>query len=188
MKGAVLDHYTCGGAAMSGLVHIYAGTGKGKTTASIGLCVRAVGRNKKVIFAQFLKTEATGELVSLEKLGVEIIRSSNRLGFTHKMDDDARIICRKDQENIMEKIRDSLSGGTVDLLVLDEVLDALNTGMLDDVSFRSFVDTKPANMELVLTGRNPAPWLIEAADYFSDIQKVKHPYDRGIKARTGIER
>ncbi|MDR2433984.1 MAG: cob(I)yrinic acid a,c-diamide adenosyltransferase [Treponema sp.] len=173
---------------MNGLLHIYAGSGKGKTTASIGLCVRAAGRNKHVIFAQFLKSETTGELVSLKKLGIEIIRSTLRLGFTSKMDEEAKVRCRKEQEGIMEKIRERLSGGTADVLVLDEVLDALHTGMLDDGYFRSFIDNKPAGLEVILTGRNPAPWLIEKADYFSDIQKIKHPYDRGIKARTGIER
>jgi cob(I)alamin adenosyltransferase len=173
---------------MSGLIHIYAGTGKGKTTASVGLCVRAAGRDKKVIFAQFLKTEATGELRSLETLGIAVIRSSLRLGFTNKMDEKAKGLCREEQEDIMKRIREKLSGEGADVLVLDEVLDALNAGLLKEDAFRSFIGGKPPDLEVVLTGRNPAPWLIEAADYVSDVQKVKHPYDRGITARTGIER
>ncbi|MDR1948249.1 MAG: cob(I)yrinic acid a,c-diamide adenosyltransferase [Spirochaetaceae bacterium] len=176
---------------MGGLIHIYAGTGKGKTTASVGLCVRAAGRNQKVIFAQFLKTEDSGELVSLEKLGLEIIRSGLRLGFTNNMDEKTKTLCRAEQEGIMERIRERLSGEKVDLLVLDEVLDALNAGMLDEPAFCSFIANaagRPDDPEIVLTGRNPAPWLVEMADYVSDVQKVKHPYDRGIKARIGIER
>jgi cob(I)alamin adenosyltransferase len=173
---------------MSGLIHIYAGTGKGKTTAAIGLCVRAAGRNKKVIFAQFLKTETSGELDPLDKLGITVIRSTLRLGFTNKMDEKARTLCRGEQEGIMKKILETLAVEQADLLILDEVLDALNTGMLDEAAFRAFIINKPPDLEVVLTGRNPAPWLVEAADYFSDVQKVKHPYDRGIKARIGIER
>jgi cob(I)alamin adenosyltransferase len=173
---------------MSGLIHIYAGNGKGKTTAAVGLCVRAAGRGKKIIFAQFLKTQDTGELYSFEKLGITVIRSTIRLGFTNTMDDEARKLCGDEQKKIVEEIRERLSRGTVDLLVLDEVLDAVNTNMLDEAELRSLIGNKPEELEIVLTGRNPAPWLAEAADYFSDVQKVKHPYDRDVKARVGIER
>ncbi|MDR1412301.1 MAG: cob(I)yrinic acid a,c-diamide adenosyltransferase, partial [Spirochaetaceae bacterium] len=72
--------------------------------------------------------------------------------------------------------------------VLDEILDAVNINMLGEEELRSLIKDKPAGLEIVLTGRNPTPWLAEAADYFSDVRKVKHPYDRGIKARAGIER
>jgi cob(I)alamin adenosyltransferase len=173
---------------MSGLIHIYAGNGKGKTTAAVGLCARAAGRGKKIIFAQFLKTQDTGELDSFEKLGITVIRSTLRLGFTHTMDDEARKLCGDEQKKIVEEIRERLSRQTADLLVLDEVLDAVNINMLDEAELRSLIKNKPEELEIVLTGRNPAPWLVEAADYISDVQKVKHPYDRGIKARIGIER
>ncbi|MDR2394792.1 MAG: cob(I)yrinic acid a,c-diamide adenosyltransferase [Treponema sp.] len=172
---------------MTGLIHLYIGDGKGKTTAAVGLSVRAVGRDKQVLFAQFLKTSITGELGSLEKLGVMVIRSTLVLGFTHQMDKEAKGRCRAEQGQILGRIREALEG-EADLVVLDEVLDAVNTGMLDEEDLRSFVETKPPELELVLTGRNPPAWLLDAADYVSEIKKLKHPYDRGIPARVGIER
>jgi cob(I)alamin adenosyltransferase len=173
---------------MDGLIHIYTGDGKGKTTAAIGLCARAAGRDKKVIFAQFLKTQDTGELNSFEKLGITVIRSTLRLGFTNAMDGAAKRLCAEEQQKIVKEIRDHLSRGKTDLLVLDEILDAVNAGMLDEAELRSLVARKPPETELVLTGRNPPAWLTEDAGYISDIRKVKHPYDRGVQARTGIER
>jgi cob(I)alamin adenosyltransferase len=172
----------------TGLIHIYVGNGKGKTTAAVGLCVRAAGRDKKVIFAQFLKTQDTGEVNSFEKIGITVIRSTRRLGFTNTMDDSTKSLCREEQEKIMKEVLNRLSCEKTDLLVLDEVLDALSANMLDEAELRSLVANKPADLELVLTGRNPPLWLTGAADYISDVRKVKHPYDRGIKARTGIER
>jgi cob(I)alamin adenosyltransferase len=173
---------------MGGLIHIYAGNGKGKTTAAAGLCTRAAGRDKKVIFAQFLKTQDTGELNSFKKLGITVIRSTLQLGFTNTMDSRAKSLCGEEQKKIIKEILSHLSREKTDLLVLDEILDAVNANMLDEAELRSLIAHKPPETELVLTGRNPPSWLTEAADYISDIQKVKHPYDRGIQARIGIER
>ncbi|MDR0589177.1 MAG: cob(I)yrinic acid a,c-diamide adenosyltransferase [Spirochaetaceae bacterium] len=170
------------------LTHLYIGDGKGKTTASIGLSVRAAGRDKTVVFAQFLKTETTGELASLEKLGIRVIRSTVRLGFTHRMDESARSRCGEEQRRILGLVLEALSATTVDLVVLDEVIDALNARMLDEGEVRSLVENKGPELELVLTGRNPPQWLIEKADYVSEIKKIKHPFDRGIRVRTGVEK
>jgi cob(I)alamin adenosyltransferase len=103
------------------------------------------------------------------------------------MDETARKVCRREQALILSRIEESLQGETVDLLVLDEVLDAVNTGMLEDARLRSLVEAKKPELEIVLTGRGPAPWLVEAADYISEIKKIKHPFDRGIQGRIGIE-
>jgi cob(I)alamin adenosyltransferase len=179
---------------MSGLIHLYIGDGKGKTTAAVGLSVRAVGRDKQVLFAQFLKSSFTGELFALEKLGVRVIRSTLVLGFTHQMNEETKARCKAEQGQILGTIKETLYRETrgdgiedPDLVVLDEVLDAINTGMLDEEDLRSLVETKPSALELVLTGRNPPAWLLDAADYVSEIKKVKHPYDRRIPARIGIE-
>lgn len=171
----------------NGLIHVYVGDGKGKTTASVGLSVRAAGRDKTVVFAQFLKTGATGELEPLEKLGVRVIRSTVKLGFTHKMGDSERARCGEEQRRILGWVLEILSSRRIDLLVLDEVIDAVNTRMLDEGEVRSLVENKPPGLELVLTGRQPPQWLLDRADYVSDIQKIKHPFDRGITARIGIE-
>ncbi|MDR2632888.1 MAG: cob(I)yrinic acid a,c-diamide adenosyltransferase [Treponema sp.] len=172
---------------MSGLIHLYIGDGKGKTTAAVGLSVRAAGRDKQVLFAQFLKSSLTGELRSLEKLGVRVIRSTLAFGFTHQMNEETQARCRAEQGQILDRVREALYG-EADLLVLDEVLDALTTGMLDEGDLRSLVESKASELELVLTGRNPPAWLLDAADYVSEIKKRKHPYDRGVPARIGIER
>ncbi|MDR2068263.1 MAG: cob(I)yrinic acid a,c-diamide adenosyltransferase [Spirochaetaceae bacterium] len=172
----------------NGLIHLYIGDGKGKTTASLGLSLRAAGRGKTVVFAQFLKTGATGELAPLEKLGIRVIRSTVKLGFTHRMDDFARIRCGEEQRRILALVLEALSAAALDLLVLDEVLDAVNARMLDEGEFRSLVENKPPELELVLTGRQPPSWLIDRADYVSEVKKIKHPFDRGIGARIGIEK
>lgn len=174
---------------MGGLVHVYIGDGKGKTTAAIGLSVRAAGRDLQVVVAQFLKSGSSGELRSLETLGIPVIRSEIQLGFTFQMDEATKARCREEQTRILEQVGERLKSGTVDLVVLDEVIDALNTSMLDEAAFRSFVETYFSyKAEFVLTGRNPPGWLIEKADYVSEVRKVKHPYDRGIHARIGIEK
>jgi cob(I)alamin adenosyltransferase len=172
----------------NGLIHLYIGDGKGKTTASLGLSLRAAGRDKTVVVAQFLKTGTTGELISLEKLGIRVIRSTVKLGFTHRMDESARNRCEEEQRRILGLVLEALAAGGVDLLVLDEVLDAVNTGMLDEGELRSLVENKAPELELVITGRQPPPWLMDRADYVSEIKKIKHPFDRGIPARIGIEK
>jgi cob(I)alamin adenosyltransferase len=169
-----------------GLVHLYIGDGKGKTTAAIGLSVRAAGRGKTVVFAQFLKTENSGELASMEKLGIRVIRSTLRLGFTYQMDENTRGLCREEQGRIMAEAVKAAEGA--DLLILDEVLDAVYTEMLEEGKLRSFTEHRGPVLELVITGRNPPAWLLEGADYVSEIKKIRHPYDQGIQARIGIER
>jgi cob(I)alamin adenosyltransferase len=181
---------------MSGLVHVYIGDGKGKTTASVGLSVRAAGRDKRVVFAQFLKSGVTGELRSLETLGIPVIRSEIPLGFTHQMDEAARAACTAEQQKVWRRVQEMVQTGTssaaspgpVDLLVLDEILDAINMKMLEELELRSFIENKPEDLEVVITGRNPSEWLMERADYFTEMKKIKHPYNRGIKARIGIEK
>jgi cob(I)alamin adenosyltransferase len=173
---------------MSGLIHLYIGSGKGKTTAAVGLCVRAVGREKAVLFTQFLKGAESGETAALEKLGVTVIRSGIHFGWLSKMDESVKSSCGEMQRELLRETAAVLEKKTEALVVLDEVLDALNAGMIEGETLCDFIDHRGADTELVMTGRNPPLWLIEKADYVSDIQKVKHPFDRGIKAREGIEK
>jgi cob(I)alamin adenosyltransferase len=170
---------------MLGLVHLYIGDGKGKTTASVGLALRAFGRDKKVIFSQFLKSGITGELKPLEKLGIKVIRSTKNFGFTHLMDEKTKNECMEERKNIVNRIYEALELEKIDLLVLDEILDALNTDMLPEETLRSLVENK--ELELVISGRNPPSWLLERADYISEVKKIKHPFDKGVNARIGIE-
>ncbi|MDR0410316.1 MAG: cob(I)yrinic acid a,c-diamide adenosyltransferase [Spirochaetaceae bacterium] len=170
----------------AGLIHLYIGNGKGKTTAAAGLSVRAMGRGKMVVFTQFLKTGETGEIHSLEKLGAKIIRGNRNFGWIKDMSAETKALCREEERRLLtETAQFSLGAG---LIVLDEALDALNAGFLDDKDIRTFIERKAGETELVITGRNPPEWILEAADYVSEIKKIKHPYDRGIKARIGIEK
>ena len=171
----------------SGLLHLYIGDGKGKTTAAVGLSVRAAGRDKKVLFAQFLKSGESGELAPLAKLGVRLIRSRLRFGFTFRMNDGEKADCGVEQQRLLGEIAAALREKNWDLLVLDEVLDALNAGLLDEGALRSFVEERPAGLEMVITGRNPPGWLMEQAGYITEMKKLKHPYDKGLAARIGIE-
>ena len=158
-----------------GLIHIYCGDGKGKTTAAVGLCVRACGCGKKVLLAQFLKDDSSGELVSLGLLpGFSRIPAPKRVKFTFQMNEEER------RESAAE-------AGACDLLVLDECFGALSTGMLNMEALLDFVEHKPPKLELILTGRNPPEEFMALADYVSEVRKVKHPYDVGTPARRGIE-
>ncbi|GMO28386.1 MAG: cob(I)yrinic acid a,c-diamide adenosyltransferase [Termitinemataceae bacterium] len=172
---------------MPGLLHVYTGNGKGKTTAVVGLAVRCSGTGGKVVFAQFLKTSSTGELRSFQKLGIKVIRSALNLGWTYKMDAATKRKCRAEQGAILDQVSAVLQNDDIDLIVLDEVLDAVSTGMLDDAKLQAFLDNKPENTELAITGRPVPQWLADRCDYFSQIEKIKHPFDNGTPARSGIE-
>ena len=167
------------------MIHVYSGDGKGKTTAVVGLAVRAAGNGRKVVFAQFIKSAHSGELEPLAKLGVIVIRSGLKLGFTFQMDEADKELCRAEQRRIMdEALRASEGAG---LLVLDEVLDAAAAGVLDEDALRAVVQPPP-DCEIAITGRPVPDWLACAADYYSLIKKIKHQFDKGIAARVGIER
>jgi cob(I)alamin adenosyltransferase len=209
-----------------GLLHLYLGDGKGKTTAAIGMAVRAVGGGCPVIFAQFLKDSPTGELASFEALGILVVRSRRRLGFTFLMDDEAKALCASEQRAILTTVAETLmvklSGkrgveggvgvgsvedGNVDgnvhadagqterpgdfgpqiLVVLDEALDALDRGLLDEGELRTFIEKVPIGAEVVLTGRKAPGWLVDRADYHTEFKKLKHPWDQGTSARKSIE-
>lgn len=171
-----------------GLIHIYAGDGKGKTTAAIGLSVRAAGCGKKVLFAQFLKGSETGELTALTLIhNIKIIRNSENYGFFHTLSaQDKAVVTDENNSNLYYAI-EMAQNNLVDVIALDEVLDAIAMGAIDTAAFTKFVLTKPETVELVLTGRKPSAEIAQIADYYTEMVKNKHPYDKGIPARKGIE-
>jgi len=172
----------------NGLIHIYYGDSKGKTTASVGLAIRAIGHGKRVLFTQFLKGSETGEIPSLDKLGVHIIRSEKNMGFLWKMSSSKIKDFCKEQERIFSKVKEAISGDKpFDVLVLDEALDAMESKMLDENVIREFIINKPAKLEVILTGRSAPRWLKEKADYVTEMKKHKHPFDKGIDGRKAIE-
>lgn len=171
-----------------GLIHLYCGTGKGKTTASVGLIARAAGHGRRVLLVQFLKDGHSGEIESLRLLpGVQILAGQVTTKFTYQMDGEERTATRTLHESFFHQAVENARAGLIDLLVLDEVLGAINTGLLPHEEVLDFLRTKPAGLEVVLTGRDPTSQLLAHADYISEIQCIRHPYQRGICAREGIE-
>lgn len=171
-----------------GLIHIYTGDGKGKTTAATGLAVRAAGGGFRVLFVQFFKAidAPSGEKEILKKLpGVEIIRSNVRHPvFTGGREDAA---LRGSILETFERVKQRVARGGLDMLVLDEVMSALNGGWLELEALTMFLKERPPGLEVVLTGRNAPTELVKAADYVTEMLKIKHPFDSGVRARRGIE-
>lgn len=174
---------------MFGLIHIYCGDGKGKTTAAVGLAVRCAGRGNKVLLVQFLKSRDSGELYSLAKLpDIEVMRGKESKKFTFQMNEEEKLALLIEHNKMFEQVLAKIKNGGYSLLILDEVIGALNAKVFEMPKLIEFLRHKPENLEVVLTGRNPAPELVEIADYVSEIRKVKHPMDKGIMAREGIEK
>lgn len=174
---------------MFGLIHIYCGDGKGKTTAAVGLAVRCAGRGNKVLMVQFLKSRDSGELYSLAKLpDIEIMRGKESKKFTFQMNEEEKHALLIEHNKMFEQVLAKIKNGGYSLLILDEVIGALNAKVFEMPKLIEFLRHKPENLEVVLTGRNPAPELVEIADYVSEMRKVKHPMDKGIMAREGIEK
>ncbi len=174
---------------MKRLVHIYTGDGKGKTTAAVGLGIRAYGRGFKVLMVQFLKGADTGEIHTLKKLEPEFMlhRGKEIKKFTWNMNAEEVRETARAQQDIFNYAVDAAMCGGWDMVILDEILGAVGTGMIDLKEVVNFIKDKPDSFELVLTGRNAPAELVELADYVSEIKAVKHPMEKGIPAREGIE-
>jgi cob(I)alamin adenosyltransferase len=170
-------------AAVRGLVHLYSGDGKGKTTAAMGLALRALGNGRRVVLVQFLKGEPSGEVALLRQLGAQVLRDAPGMKFVFQMDEAEKQAAREAQN---ERLRTALAE-QADLLILDEACAAVRLGMVDEALLRGAVQNKPYAQELVLTGRDPAEWMLEAADYHTEMQCRRHPYQKGIAARRGVE-
>jgi len=173
----------------NGLTHVYFGDGKGKTTAALGLALRAAGCGKKVVIVQFLKNWACGEHDSISQLpNITLFRGIPAGGkFIHEMSAEEVQETKASQDEGMKNALELIDAGKCDMLVLDEVIDAHRLEVLDDEMFRSLVSNKPNSLELVITGHNPDTFLLEQADYVTEMVKHKHPYDEGITARRGVE-
>ena len=165
-----------------GLVHLYTGEGKGKTTAAVGLCLRAVGQGLRVVFVQFLKNGRSGELEPLRRLGVRIL-SGGAGTFVSKMSKEEREETQRRMDGLLREALDT----PAELLVLDEACAAARLGMVDEELLKQAVERRSSGTEIVLTGRDPLPWMREAAAYVTVMEAEKHPYTEGIRARRGIE-
>lgn len=166
-----------------GLVHLYCGDGKGKTTAAMGLALRALGQGMRVVVVQFLKNGTSGELEPLKKLGAAVYSGQPGAKFTFQMNAEEKAQATKENNARLAEALQQLC----DLLILDEICAARNSGMVDEALAKQAVLERPQHREVVLTGRNPEAWMVEAADYITEMQPRRHPYEQGILARKGIE-
>lgn len=173
-----------------GLIHVYTGEGKGKTTAAIGQMIRSLGSGLKIIFVQFLKADDTGETGILSNLTppVEVKRFNTQKKFIWNMKPEEIEVLKNDSQKGYEYISNIITENSCDLLVLDEFNWVLNKNFIDLNEFLYLLKNKPASMEIIITGRNAPSSLIEMADYVTEMKKIKHPMDKGIQARPGIER
>ncbi len=183
------------------MIHIYQGNGKGKTTCAIGLAVRAAGHGFPVIFSQFLKNGSSGEIRVLEKLSsVILVHPKVFYGFLSRMTPEQRTATVTETRREFSKIREkaetilcALAKGpgekeeTHFLIIMDEVLDVVMYELLPEEDLLDFLDAMPENTEVVLTGRRPSEAVAARADYITSFEKLKHPFDKGIPARPGIE-
>lgn len=168
-----------------GLIQVYTGTGKGKTTAALGLALRAAGHGLKVYIVQFMKGwPHYGELVSAESLPNVTIKQFGRPDYVDRDNPDPIDIQRA--KEALEHGRQIVMGGQYDIVVLDEVNVALDFKLIEPEAVLDLLKSKPENVELILTGRYAPPQLIEQADLVTEMRQIKHPYQQGIKGRRGI--
>ena len=183
----------------NGLVHLYTGDGKGKTTAAIGLAMRAAGAGMKVVFAQFMKGRDTSELKSLGKVPeITIIRNDRDLGWFKKDDEQQVKDYTQAHNRILDEIETFIMNDQCDLLVLDEATYPYNYGIIDKDRLENLFDVcRGADdenegcgrkaVEIVVTGRDADSFFTDNADYITEMKKIRHPYDQGIEGRPGIE-
>ena len=170
------------------MIHIYCGDGKGKTTAAVGLAVRAAGSGLKVLFVQFLKGRVTGELSVLKAVeGITVIRAGDSTKFTYELSEEERTQLLEENQKTLDRVFEMTEKDGVDLLILDEIITAVSTDMIHESILKRYVDQFNPDRELVMTGRSPERWMVEMADYVTDMEKIRHPFDQGIRARKGIE-
>lgn len=170
---------------MSGYVHVYTGNGKGKTTAALGLALRAAGAGWKVFFAQFAKGAATSEHAALTRFDDRItIRQYGQTGFIRR--DPAEEDLDLAQHGLAE-CRQAIASGQYRLVVLDEANIGPALRLFPVEELLALVDARPDGVELVLTGRHADRRLLDRADLVTEMQEVKHYYRQGVMARTGIE-
>ena len=171
-----------------GFIQVYTGNGKGKTTAALGLALRAAGRGLRVFIGQFLKGQVYGELASLERFSPLVrVEQFGRKGFVHvteNPDDEDVALARKG----LERCAEAMTSGSFRIVILDEINVAVHFKLISEDELRAFLGRRPDDVEVVLTGRYAPGWLLEAADLVTDMVEVKHPYQKGIKAREGIEK
>ena len=172
-----------------GYIQVYTGNGKGKTTAAVGLGVRAAGNGYKVFMVQFLKSGHTGELESIKKLepNFKVFRFEKKRSFFWTLDEEQKKELREEIQAAYEFCVKCLEEKQCDILIMDEVMGALSNKLIDEKQLLELMDKKPDNIELILTGRNVPENIINKANLVTEMKDIKHYFEEGVPARQGIE-
>ena len=171
------------------MIHLYTGEGKGKTTAAVGLAVRHLGSGGTLAFVQFLKSSPSGEIAVLESLPrATVLRNREQHGFAiHMSEEQKQRVTAAHNENL-SKAQEMVRHRSISMLVLDELCAAYALELIDRNAVDALIESaKAADIELVITGRDPAPGFVDAADYITEMRLLRHPYEKGVPARRGIE-
>lgn len=173
----------------TGCIHIYCGDGKGKTTCGMGLCARAAGYGYKVLIYQFMKDNTTSERKLLEQSEqITFVDGLASEKFSFQMTPEEKSDRRAYYEAQFRQVTETAARESYDVLFLDELIYTIRAGLFDEALLLAYLRQKPAHLEVILTGQSPSPALIAVSDYVSELRKIKHPFDRGLGARQGIER
>lgn len=171
-----------------GLIHVYTGEGKGKTTAAFGLAKRAAGHGKSVLILQFLKsgTKNSGEITSAKKTGITVVKFPDQT--TPLFDPRVKVTSLKNsiKKAITTAVKE-IKSRAYDLIILDEFNTVLACRYAALKDAERIIKAKPENLELIFTGRGAPKGLINMADYVTEMRMIKHPFKKGVKARKGIE-
>ncbi len=172
-----------------GLLIVYTGNGKGKTTAALGMCVRAIGHNWNICIIQFVKGSwKYGELEGIKKLAPNVELQTVGEGFVGIIDDDKEFDehLKAAKSGVKLSIEKILSGN-YQLVILDELNVAVDLGLVSDEDVEEIIESCSDTQQLVITGRNAREWLIEKADLVTEMKEIKHPYQKGILAQKGVD-
>ncbi len=171
-----------------GLIHVYTGKGKGKTTAAVGLAMRAAGHGKKVLILQFLKskTEDSGEITTAKKSGIKVIKFKGQTPPFFNPKVKLSELKKSVKEAIALSIK-KIKSSNYDLIIMDEFNNLVSSGYVTIRDVKKIIKEKPEGLELVFTGRGASKELMKIADYATEMRMVKHPFNKGVKARKGIE-
>ncbi len=170
---------------MKGYVQVYTGNGKGKTTAALGLSLRACGANKKVFIAQFIKSMEYSELKALKHLSSIHVKLYGHGCFITQNPKEEDILAAK---NALKEVSDLLTSGSYDVVILDEITIAIFYRLIHIQDVLSLIQNKPSHVELILTGRYCPKEIIDAADLVTEMKEVKHYYTKGVLSREGIDK
>ncbi len=168
-----------------GYIQVYTGTGKGKTTAALGLAIRAAGAGHKIYFAQFIKKRICSEHKALERFSDLITVKQFGTGFLKGQERTEEELAAADKG--LDEIAKAIASSAYDVVILDEINVAVHSGLVDIDRLLKIISAKPPLVEIVLTGRYADPRITEKADLVTEMREIKHYMKKGVKARTGIE-